>query len=121
MAAVFGELNFQHIHDSKYYEDPRVEAFKERVKLLPAPGWGSQGSRLEVTVRVRTRNGEVLSQELRYPLMSKEELQHKFRSLVGLRVNKEKVLDLESKLKNIEAIDNVDLLISELEIDYDAV
>ncbi|MDI7259738.1 MAG: MmgE/PrpD family protein [Thermodesulfobacteriota bacterium] len=117
LAAVFGELNFQHIHESKYYEDPRVEAFKERVKLLPEPGWSSPGSRLEVTVRVRTRSGEVLNQGLRYPLMSAEELQHKFRSLVGLRVNQEKVLDLENKLKNIEAIDNVEPLFSELEIE----
>ena len=120
MAAIFGELNFQHIHDSKYYEDPRVETFKERVKLLPEPSKGSQGSRLEVTVRVRTRSGEVLNQAMRYPLMSKEELQGKFRFLAGLRLNKEKVLDLEKKLKNIESIDNVAPLFSELEIEYDA-
>jgi 2-methylcitrate dehydratase PrpD len=120
MAAVFGELNFQHIHESIYYEDPRVEDFKERIKLLPEPGWSSPGSRLEVTVRVQTRNGEMLSESLRYPLMSKEELKHKFRSLVGLRVNKERVLELESKLKNVEAADNVEHLVSELEIEYDA-
>ncbi len=116
LAAVFGELNFHHIHESLYYEDPRVEAFKERIKLLPEPGIRPKGKRLEATVQVRTRSGEILSQGLRYPLMSKEELQHKFRSLVGLRVNKEKLLDLEGKLKNIEAIDNVEPLISELEL-----
>jgi 2-methylcitrate dehydratase PrpD len=121
MAAVFGEFDFRHINDPKYYEDPRVEAFKERIKLLPEPGWSSQASRLEVTVRVRTRSGQMLSESLRYPLMDNEELQHKFRTLVGLRVKKEKVLDLENKLKNIEALDDVSSLINELEIDYDAV
>jgi 2-methylcitrate dehydratase PrpD len=120
LAAVFGELNFRHIHESQYYEDPRVEAFKERIKLLPEASIGSMGKRLEVKVTVRTRSGEMLSQELRYPLMTKEELQDKFRFLAGLRLSKDKVLDLENKLKNIEAVDDVSSLISELEIEKDA-
>ena len=48
--------------------------------------------------------------------MSDKELQQKFRSLVGLRVGTEKVLDLENKLKDIEAVNNVAPLISELEL-----
>ncbi len=116
LAAVFGEVTFQHIHEARYYEDPRVEAFKERIKSLPNPGRDTMGSRLEVKVLVHTHSGEVLSQQLRYPLMNEEELQQKFRTLVGLRVNTKKVLDLESKLKGIEAVDNVAPLISELEL-----
>ena len=73
-------------------------------------------NRLKVMVRVRTHRGEMLTRQLRYPLMTEEELQQKFRSLVGLRLNLEKVLDLEKKLKSIEAVDNVAPLISELEL-----
>jgi hypothetical protein len=69
-------------------------------------------------ITVRTRSGEVLHQELRFPLMTEEEMQHKFRDLVGLRVDSSRVTDLERKLKSIETVDNVAPLIRELELDY---
>lgn len=116
IAAVFGEVTFQHIHQASYYEDARVAAFRERVRMLPDPGTGKWGGRLESEVRVRTRNGKLLVQRSCYPLMTEEELQRKFRYLVGLRVGKDKVLDLEKKLKSIEAADNIAPLIDELEM-----
>ncbi|MFC1533372.1 MmgE/PrpD family protein [Thermodesulfobacteriota bacterium] len=116
LAAVFGDVAFQHINDPYYYQDPRVEIFKERIKLLPEPVRSSFGKRLETDIRVRTHSGKVLSNQLRYPLMSKEELQQKFRSLVGLRVDQNKILDLERKLNGIEAVDDVAPIISELEL-----
>ena len=113
IAAVFGEVGFQHIHDAKYYHDPRVEAFKQRVKLLPQRT-GSKAMQL----CIHTRNGKVFSKELKsyLPSMKEEELQLKFRALTGLRVNHNKVLDLERKLKNIEEVNNIAPLISELEL-----
>ncbi|MBI2987035.1 MAG: MmgE/PrpD family protein [Deltaproteobacteria bacterium] len=116
LAAVFGDVCFQHIHQAQYYQDPRVETFKDRIKLLPDRDTDIQRKRFEAEIRVYTRNGEVLNQQLCAPLMNEEEIQHKFRSLVGLRVNQEKMLDLESKLKGVEAVDNVASLISELEL-----
>ena len=118
LAAVFGEVTFPHIHEARYYQDPRVEAFKERVKLLPRPESASWGQRMETRVSVRTRSGQVLREELRYPLMSEEELEKKFRDLVGLRVPQDRAVELERKLKGIEGVDNVAPLISELEMDY---
>ena len=69
-------------------------------------------------ITVRTRNGEMLRQELRYPLMGQGEIQQKFRNLVGLRLDSDKVADLERKLMAIEAEENVAPLISELELTY---
>ena len=69
-------------------------------------------------LRVRTRGGEVLQQDLRYPLMSEEEIQEKFRKLVGLRLDNEKVAELERKLKAVESMDTVAPLISEMEVAY---
>ena len=69
-------------------------------------------------LRIHTRNGKVLSEELKsdLPSMSEEELQRKFRTLAGLRVNHKKVLDLEKKLKDIEKVNNIAPLVSELEL-----
>jgi hypothetical protein len=66
----------------------------------------------------RTPRGEVLRQELRYPLMTEEEIQRKFRDLVGLRPESRRVTDLERKLQAIESVGNVAPLINELELDY---
>ena len=44
----------------------------------------------------------VLRQDLRYPLMGEDEIQEKFRTLVGPRVTEDRVMDLEQKLLAVE-------------------
>jgi hypothetical protein len=76
------------------------------------------GQRLEMGIKVRTRSGEALSQNLRYPLMSEAEIQQKFRYLAGLRLDANAVAELEKKLLAIEAQSDVAVLVRELEIPY---
>lgn len=117
LAAVFGEVTYGHTHKARYYDAPRVKAFEERVKLLPHPGLAAWGERMEARVAVRTTCGQTIRQERRYPLMTEEEIQQKFRTLVSLRVPRERALDIEQKIKGIESMDNVDFLVSSLEAD----
>jgi 2-methylcitrate dehydratase PrpD len=120
LAAVYGEITFMHIHDPSYRQDPRVKAFRERARIfiIPRASPATSGQRLEMSLTVRTRSGEVLRQELRYPLVTPEELQQKFRSLVGLRLDRRRVADLERKLQAVEVAENVAPLISELGLEY---
>ena len=53
----------------------------------------------------------------RYSLMTEEEIQRKFRDLVGLRLESLRVADPERKLQAIESVGNVAPLIRELELD----
>jgi hypothetical protein len=85
--------------------------------IIPRVGSGTQGERLEMGITVRTGRGEVLRQELRYPLMREEEIQEKFRSLVGLRLSADRVMDLEGKLLSVEREENVASLFQQLEIE----
>jgi 2-methylcitrate dehydratase PrpD len=119
LAAVFGEITFNHIHDPSYLQDPRCRAFQERARIMiiPRAGPGTQGQRLEMGITVRTGSGEVLQQNLRYPLMSEDEIQEKFRTLVGLRVSADRAMDLERKLLAVEQEENVGPLFQQLEID----
>jgi len=119
LAAVYGEITFRHIHDPSYREDPRVQAFRDRARLFitPRPEPASMGQRLDMGLTVRTRSGEVLRQELRYPLMTAAEIQQKFRDLMGLRLDSRRVADLYLKLKAIESVGNVAPLIRELEVE----
>ena len=120
LAAVYGDITFNHINDPSYREDPRYKAFQERTRILiiPRAGPATMGQRLEMGITVRTRSGDTLHQDLRYPLMSEDELQQKFRSLVGLRLPPDKVADLEQKLRAVAEAENVAPLIRELEVDY---
>jgi 2-methylcitrate dehydratase PrpD len=120
LAAVHGEIAFQHIHDPTYRQDPRFTAFRDRARILiiPRPQPDTRGERLEMGLTVRTRSGVKLTQELRYPLMSEDEIQHKFRNLVGLRLAAHRVAELERILKTVESVQNVAPLVTELEIDY---
>ena len=119
LAAVYGDITFNHIHDPSYLEDPRCRAFQERARILivPRAGRASQGARLEMGLTVRTRGGETVTQDLRYPLMTEEEIKQKFRSLVGLRVSADRALELERNLLAVEQEDNVASLFQQLEID----
>ena len=86
--------------------------------IIPRPQAATMGERLEMGLTIRTRDGEGLHQELRYPLMSEEEIQQKFRSLVSLRLDSDQVADLEKKIKSVEMVENVAPLIAELGLDY---
>jgi 2-methylcitrate dehydratase PrpD len=120
LAAVYGEITFAHIHDPRYCADPRFTAFRQRARffIIPRPQPATKSQRLETSVTVRTRNGQTLRQELRYPLMSEAEIQQKFRNLAGLRLDKAGVASLETKLKGIEAEKNVAQLVRDLELPY---
>ena len=120
MAAVYGEVTFTHIYDDRYREDPRFKAFQERARIIIIPRVAPpvQGAILQMGMTVRKQGGEELSQEVRLPALSEEEIQQKFRYLAGLRLNKDRVADLERKLKAVETLENVAPLVSELEVDY---
>ena len=120
VAAIYGQITFAHIHDPRYREDPRVQAFRERVRIfiVPRPGHATREQRMQTVLTVRTRDGKTLRQELRFPVMSEAEIQQKFRDLAGLRLDNKRVADLESKLKAIETQQNVAPVVRELEIPY---
>jgi hypothetical protein len=116
LAAVYGEISFPHIHDPSYREDPRVQAFRDRARIfiVPRPEPASMGQRLDMGLTVWTRSVQALCQELCYPLMTEAELQQKFRDLVGLRLERRKVADLERQLRAIESVEHVAPLIRQL-------
>ncbi len=121
LAAFYGELIFPHIHNPRYREAPEFKAFQERARIFIVPRQGrpaNAGERLDMGITVRTRNGETLSQKLRYPLMSEAEIQQKFRYLAGLRLDDNAVAGLEKKLMAIETEKDVAALVRGLEIPY---
>ena len=120
MASVYGEITFKHIYDPSYREDSRFTAFRERVRIIiiPRPDAAGTEARLQSGVTVNTRNGEAFREDVRLPALSEEEIQQKFWDLAGLRLDNDKISDLETKLKAVETMENVAPLVAELELDY---
>lgn len=116
LAACYGEYTFKHAHDLSYCRDPRFVAFRNRVRvnIVPREGPSSRAHRLQANMTVRTRNGGVFQEQVSYPLMTQPELEHKFRELVGMRLDNAKTMDLDRKLKRVEQMDNVAKLVSDL-------
>lgn len=120
IAAVFGDITFNHIHQPSYRQNTGVIAFRDRSRILivPRPGASTRGERLNTSLTVRTVAGETIHQELRYPLMTDGEIQQKFRDLAGLRLGSNEVLELENQILAVESTTNIAPLVSKLEIPY---
>ncbi len=120
LAAVYGDITFSHIHDPSYRNTPEFKAFQERVRIfiVPRAGPSSKGSRLEMGLTVRTRNGKALGQNLRYPLMTPDEIDQKFRTLAGMRMDKAAVTTLEQRLKAVETEKDIPGLMKSMELAY---
>jgi len=123
LAAIYGEITSQHIYNSLYQEDPRFKAFRDRVRIsvLPRSEQGHITQRLEMTITtitVHTRAGEQLQEELPYPMMNEEEIRQKFRTLVGTRLDGEKVTELEMSLNTVETMESIAPLTRQLEVPY---
>ena len=118
MAVVHGDINFSVIHDPQYAQDPRVRKFLQdgRLNIVPRQGVTDKSQRLNMSLSIRTRDGKVFSQELRYPLMSDEEIERKFRFHAGLRLARPQVDRLEDMLRSMDRQPSVQALMSSLEI-----
>ena len=120
LAAVYGEITFDHIYDDTYRADPRYQAFRQRVPIIiiPREGVETRGQRLNSGITIRTTKNEVFRQDLRYPPMNEEELKQKFRTLAGRRLEESQVLDLERQLLSIDTALDVAPLVRQLELPY---
>src|SRR5262249_52101168 len=97
LAAVYREVRFEHIHDPRHQEDPRVRAFLHGGQVsVVRPG---REAVLDPTPTTRPRSGAELRRELHSPPMTPAELQQKFRNLAGLRLDSGQVADLERQLE----------------------
>jgi hypothetical protein len=65
---------------------------------------------------IRTKSGDVFHQDVNYPLMTQADLEQKFHELVRLRVDEARTVELDRKLKSVEAMANVAALVADLEI-----
>ena len=120
LAAVYGEITFDHIYDDTYRAEPRYQAFRQRVPIIIVPREGAEtrGERLNSGITIRTIRGKVFRQELRYPPMNEGELKQKFRNLAGRRLEASQVLDLERQLLSIDTVPEVAPLVRQLELPY---
>ena len=116
-AAVYGGIGFLQAHDEAYYNSPEVSSLRERIHIRADETWPTRGDeRYRGSVTVTTKDGRQLNKESLWRRMSEEEVNAKFIYLAGLRIGEDKARELGEVLKQLDSVDNISDVLSQLEI-----
>ena len=116
-AAVYGGIGFLQAHDEAYYNSPEVSSLRERIHIRADETWPTRGDeRYRGSVTVTTKDGRQLNKESLWRRMSEEEVDAKFIYLAGLRIGEDKARELGEVLKQLDSVDNISDVLSQLEI-----
>ena len=116
-AAVYGGIGFLAAHDEALYNSPEVSSLRERIHIRADATWPTRGDeRYRGSVTIITRDGSQVSRESLWRRMSEEEVDAKFIHLAGLRVGEEKAKELGSVLQQLDSVDNISDVLTQLEI-----
>jgi MmgE/PrpD N-terminal domain len=119
LAAVYGEITFQHIHDPSYREDPRVKAFRGPGTSLdhPTARASQHGAAAGYEPDGADPQWRGAAPGAAVPPDDRGRDPAEVPGSGGLRLESRRVADLERQLKAIAYVENVAPLIRELELD----
>ena len=90
---------------------------RERIHIRADETWPTRGDeRYRGSVTVTTKDGRQLNKESLWRRMSEEEVNAKFIYLAGLRIGEDKARELGEVLKQLDSVDNISDVLSQLEI-----
>jgi 2-methylcitrate dehydratase PrpD len=116
-AAVYGGIGFLQAHDAAYHHSPEVSSLRERIHIRADETWPTRGDeRYRGNVTVTTNDGRQLNRESLWRRMSEEEVDAKFIYLAGLRIGEDKARELGGVLKQLDSVDNISDVLTQLEI-----
>jgi 2-methylcitrate dehydratase PrpD len=115
LAAVYGGIGFVETHNEKYFRSPAVLAMRERINILPREDWRGEG-RFHAIVTIKTKDGREFQRDSNYRLMTEEDVEAKFRSLVGMRAGEAKAQELAAVLKGLDQARNIGDVMSSLQL-----
>jgi 2-methylcitrate dehydratase PrpD len=114
IAAARLKLDFYQLHDPAGAMDQAARDMQQRVKFVGREDWTGMEAGHHAFVMIKTRNGEVLTADVRYEPMTRAELDLKFDALVLPRFGREKCARVARLLKGLEAAKSVKPLMAEL-------
>ncbi|HEV8520624.1 MAG TPA: MmgE/PrpD family protein [Burkholderiales bacterium] len=114
IAAAKGKLDFYFLHDPACVHDPAVLAMQQRLKFVGRDDWQWLEHGRHAIVRIETRSGETLREEVWLVPMTRPELEDKFEDLVVPRFGTDKSARLARLLTNLAGEKSVRPLMHEL-------
>lgn len=114
MAAQYGELSFNRLHDSDAGRDPAVQKMRERIRFIGREDWKDMEHGRHAIITLTTIEGQSFLEEIWYRPMSRQELEEKFKSLVTPRWGGEKTGRVAEMLQGLESAASIRLLMEGL-------
>lgn len=114
MAAAHGKLDFYRLHDPGGAMDDAARDMLQRVKFVGREDWKDMEAGRHAIVTIRTRSGQMLSDDVWHRPMTPGELTRKFDALVVPRFGREKAAQVARQLLSLETAGAVTPLMSAL-------
>lgn len=114
IAAAHGELDFYKLHDPAGAMDDASRAMQERVRFVGRDDWTDLEAGRRAIVTIKTKDGAVLSEDVKHTPMSPAELADKFERLVTYRLGAASCAVLAAMLRELPAAASVRPLMTAL-------
>ena len=114
MAAAHGKLDFDQLHDPAAPLKPAVQQMQQRIRFIGQDDWKDMEHGRHAVVTLTTTAGESFQKEVWHELMSRQELEEKFHSLVTPRLGAMKSARVKLALEQIDQAPSIRPLMEEL-------
>ncbi len=114
IAAVRGKLDAYEIHDPATAADPAVQKMRGLISFVGRDDWTTIEHGRHAIVTIKTRGGQTHQKEVWLQPMSRQEIDEKFRNLVGPCMGNERTRRLEKALNQLEDAESIRPLLKEL-------
>jgi 2-methylcitrate dehydratase PrpD len=114
IAAATGHLDFYQLHGPADAVDAVIESMQPRITFVGREDWTGMEQGRHAIVIIRTREGRTFEDEVWHQPMTRAELEHKFRALVGPTFGAARTAKLHMLLSEVETAASIRPLMQEL-------
>jgi 2-methylcitrate dehydratase PrpD len=114
IAAATGHLDFYQLHGPADAVDAVIASMQPRITFVGREDWTGMEQGRHAIVIIRTREGRTFEDEVWHQPMTRAELEHKFRALVGPTFGAARTAKLHRLLSEVETAASIRPLMQEL-------
>lgn len=102
VAVLERKLDFYRLHGTESVITPALRKIQEKIRFIPRDDWRGVEHNRHAIVRISTKTGKKVEEEVWFKPMTRPELERKFQDLAVPRVGKERTEQLRTLLLGIE-------------------
>jgi 2-methylcitrate dehydratase PrpD len=114
VAAAYGKVEFDQIHDAAVPTRPEVRRMQQCVRLIGRSDWKDMEHGRHAVVTITTTTGQTWRKEVWHEPMTRQELEEKFHGLVTPRLGHDRTARVKLELEQIEQAPSIRPLMEQL-------